>query len=116
MDGTTLSIDDGAVLAALNLADQYCKERQVSDNLRTQLKEALDENARLRRQGSPKKAARSGGKKAASREPAEAQETPPAAPPAAEEPLSGQTRLPAAEEPVPDQTRLPIPEAADRET
>ena len=116
MDGTTLSIDDGAVLAALNLADQYCKERQVSDNLRAQLKEALDENARLRRQGSPKKAARSGGTKAAAREPAEASETPPAAPPAAEEPLSGQTRLPAAEEPVPDQTRLPIPEAADRET
>ena len=49
MEGTTLSLDDGAVLAALNLADQYYKERQVSDNLRAQLKEALDENAKLRR-------------------------------------------------------------------
>ena len=57
MDGTTLSMDDGAVLAALNLADQYFKERQVSDNLRAQLKEALDENARIRRQSSQKKAA-----------------------------------------------------------
>ncbi len=49
MEGTTLSITDGAVLAAMNVADKYCKERQVSDNLRTQLKQALDENARLAR-------------------------------------------------------------------
>ena len=55
MDGTTLSIDDGAVLAALNLADQFYKEKQVSDNLRAQLKQALDENTRIRRQGSGKK-------------------------------------------------------------
>lgn len=47
MEGTTLSLADGAVLAALNLADQYQKERQVSDNLRAQLKQALDENGRL---------------------------------------------------------------------
>ena len=64
LDGTTLSLDDGAILAALNLADQYYKERQVSDNLRAQLKEALDENARIRRQSSQRKAPRSGGKKA----------------------------------------------------
>ena len=56
MDGTTLSLDDGAVLTAMNLADQLFKERQVSDNLRGQLKEALDENTRLRRQLSQKKA------------------------------------------------------------
>lgn len=49
MGGTTLSITDGAVLACLNLADKLGKERQVSDNLRAQLKEALDENARLKR-------------------------------------------------------------------
>lgn len=47
MAGTTLSITDGAVLAAMNVADKYCKERQVADNLRAQLKQALDENARL---------------------------------------------------------------------
>lgn len=38
------------VLAAMNVADKYCKERQVSDNLRAQLKQALDENARLARE------------------------------------------------------------------
>ena len=41
---------DGAVLAAMNVADKYCKERQVSDNLRAQLKQALDENTRLARE------------------------------------------------------------------
>lgn len=49
MNGTTLSITDGAVLTCLNLADKLTKERQVSDNLRVQLKEVLDENARLKR-------------------------------------------------------------------
>lgn len=49
MDGSTMSITDGAVLAAMNVTDKYCKERQVSDNLRAQLKQALDENARLAR-------------------------------------------------------------------
>ena len=41
MAGNTLSI---------TVADKYCKERQVSDNLRAQLKQALDENARLARE------------------------------------------------------------------
>lgn len=47
MAGTSLSVTDGAVLASMNMADKYNKERQVSDNLRAQLKQALDENARL---------------------------------------------------------------------
>lgn len=51
MDGTTLSISDGAVLACLNLADKLTRERQVSDNLRGQLKQALDENSHLKRGG-----------------------------------------------------------------
>ncbi len=34
----------------MNVADKYCKERAVSDNLRAQLKQALDENARLARE------------------------------------------------------------------
>ena len=42
MAGNTLSITDGAVLAAMNVADKYCKERQVSDNLRAQLKQARE--------------------------------------------------------------------------
>ena len=50
MSGTTISLTDGAVLAAMNVADKYCKERAVSDNLRAQLKQALDENARLARE------------------------------------------------------------------
>ena len=45
MAGNTLSITDGAVLAAMNVADKYCKERQVA-----QLKQALDENTRLARE------------------------------------------------------------------
>ena len=56
LDGTTLSLMDGAVLASMNLADQIFKEKQVSDNLRQQLKEALDENARIRRMQSQRKA------------------------------------------------------------
>lgn len=50
MSGTTISLTDGAVLAAMNVADKYCKERAVSDNLCAQLKQALDENARLARE------------------------------------------------------------------
>ena len=65
MDGTTLSLDSGAVVAAMNLADQYFRERQVSDHLRAQLKEALDENARLQR-------SRKGGKRHEAEEDGEA--------------------------------------------
>ena len=50
MEGTLLSVSDGAVLAALNITDKLQKEKAVSDNLRSQLKEALDENARLARE------------------------------------------------------------------
>ena len=50
MDGSLLSVTDGAVLAGLNIVDKFQKERAVSDNLRAQLKEALDENARLARE------------------------------------------------------------------
>ena len=50
MDNSRLTLSDGAVLAALNVADKYCKERQVTDSLRSQLKDALDENARLARE------------------------------------------------------------------
>lgn len=57
MGGTTLSISDGAVLACLNLADKLTRERQVSDNLRGQLKQALDENSHLKRGGKRNKKA-----------------------------------------------------------
>lgn len=65
MTGNTLSITDGAVLAAMNVADKYCKERQVADNLRLQLKQALDENARLAKElAEAKRAARKSAKAA----------------------------------------------------
>ena len=37
MSGTTISLTDGAVLAAMNVADLYCQERAVADTLRAQL-------------------------------------------------------------------------------
>lgn len=48
MDGNRLSIADGAVLTALNIADQYFKEMETSENLRRQLKEYLEESARVK--------------------------------------------------------------------
>ena len=79
MDGNTLSITDGAVLAAMNVADKYCKERLVSDNLRAQLKQALDENARLAKEMSEMKREKAKAKreaKAEAKEEAEAREVP----------------------------------------
>lgn len=68
MDGSRLTLSDGAILAALNIADKYCKEREVSDSLRSQLKDALDENVRLTREAAapkPQKATRTRGAKGA---------------------------------------------------
>ena len=87
LDGTTLSLMDGAVLASMNLADQIFKEKQVSDNLRSQLKEALDENARIRRQQSQRKASAKAAPKGAKPSGPEA-ETEPVQPAKAEEPGS----------------------------
>ena len=39
---------DAAVLAAMNLADQFLKEQQASDDLRRQVKENLEEANRLK--------------------------------------------------------------------
>ena len=130
MDGTTLSIDDGAVLAALNLADQFYKEKQVSDNLRAQLKQALDENTRIRRQGSGKKPGRPPKAPKAAEAPKapkgpeapKADETP-KAPKAPETPVANRfpaaneaPKVPKAPRPAEDayQTRLPIPEEPGR--
>lgn len=48
MDQGRLSLADGAVLAALNIADQYFREQAASENLRRQIKEGLEEAARLK--------------------------------------------------------------------
>lgn len=42
-----LSYTHAAVLTAMNLADQYYRELEASENLRHQLKDALEEASRL---------------------------------------------------------------------
>ena len=46
--GGRLSQADAAVLVAMNVADQYLKEQEASENLRRQLKEGLEEASRLK--------------------------------------------------------------------
>lgn len=46
-DGGRLSLADAAVLAAMNVADQYFKEQETSENLRRQIKEALELSQKL---------------------------------------------------------------------
>lgn len=48
MAGTHLGRSDAAVLTAMNLTDQLLKEQETDDALRRQIKESLDENARLK--------------------------------------------------------------------
>ena len=43
LEGAKVSMVDGAVLAAVNIADEYFKEVEASENLRRQLKEYLEE-------------------------------------------------------------------------
>ena len=48
MDGVHLGRSDAAVLTAMNLADQFLKEQEASEYLRRQIKEGLDESAKLK--------------------------------------------------------------------
>ena len=43
-----LSLADAAVLAAMNIADEYFKEQKAGENLRRQVKENLEEANRLK--------------------------------------------------------------------
>ena len=43
-----ISMLDSAVLAALNIADEYFKEQAAEENLRTQIKTVLEESAKLK--------------------------------------------------------------------
>ena len=43
-----ISAVNAAILAALNIADEYYKEQEASENLRRQLKESLEEGTRLK--------------------------------------------------------------------
>ena len=46
--GSGLAQVDCAVLAAMNIADERCKEQAASENLRRQIKELLEESSRLK--------------------------------------------------------------------
>ncbi len=48
MGATHASSLEGTVLAAVNIADEYYKEQEASENLRRQLKEYLEESAKLK--------------------------------------------------------------------
>ena len=46
LSGAHVSLVDGAILAAVNIADEYFKEVEAAENLRRQLKEYLEEALR----------------------------------------------------------------------
>lgn len=48
LENGRFSLVDGAVLAALNVADEYFKEVAASENLRRQLKEYLEEATKIK--------------------------------------------------------------------
>ena len=48
LEGARVSLVDGAVLTAVNIADEYFKEVEASENLRRQLKEDLEEATKLK--------------------------------------------------------------------
>lgn len=50
VDGSPLSLVDGATLAAMNIAEEYFKEVEASENLRRQLKDYLEEGASLKQE------------------------------------------------------------------
>lgn len=43
-----VSLVDGAILGALNIADEYFKEAEASENLRRQLKDYLEEATKMK--------------------------------------------------------------------
>ena len=47
IEATRVSVTDSAVLAATNIADALFKEQEASENLRRQLKEALEETTKV---------------------------------------------------------------------
>lgn len=48
ISGARISQADAAVLAAMNIADQYFKEQEAAENLRRQIKDNLEEANRLK--------------------------------------------------------------------
>ncbi|MGN0968712.1 MAG: cell division protein ZapA [Oscillospiraceae bacterium] len=50
MEGSRLSLADSAILASMNIAEEYFKEMEASENLRRQLKEYLEEGAKVKQE------------------------------------------------------------------
>ena len=48
LEEAKVSLVDGAILAAVNVADEYFKEVEAAENLRRQLKEYLEEATRMK--------------------------------------------------------------------
>ena len=48
MESAHVALADGAVLAAVNIADELLKERETAENLRRQLKEYLEEATKIK--------------------------------------------------------------------
>lgn len=48
MQGNKMAMVDGAILTAMNIADEKCKEQEASENLRRQIKELLEESSKLK--------------------------------------------------------------------
>ncbi len=50
MNGSHLSLADGAILASMNIAEEYFKEMEANENLRRQLKDYLEEGAKVKQE------------------------------------------------------------------
>ena len=48
LSSSRVSLADAAVLAAMNIADEYLKSQSTSENLRNQIKNYLDETSRAK--------------------------------------------------------------------
>ena len=48
VDAKVQEVLDGAILAAVNIADEYFKEVEAAENLRRQLKEYLEEATKMK--------------------------------------------------------------------
>ena len=48
LSGARISQADAAVLAAMNIADEYFREQEAAENLRRQIKVGLEEASRLK--------------------------------------------------------------------
>lgn len=50
LEGSRISITDAAVLAAMNVSEEYFREVEGAENLRRQLKEYLEESSKLKQE------------------------------------------------------------------